>query len=713
MNGTGMPEDMNARSSSSHRSGKHEEPRDTLDLQTIPKNQTSGFDHSKRKDADDLDQHDDHLQKKCHDEIFKKPAEGVESHDNGVNFETIESNGNGVNEISTSTDQSAASRSAQPKEGQEKAKVDGDISERRLDSEASTAEPTVTPSTIKPLQPTTLPRNEVVGNEPVGHLLEKEPSTGNQDVLSAVPQRVLQQPQDLEGSKQMKGNDESVRSTSEPTTTTTIDHPEDLNTKPAGKGTASGGNYQTEGTIHDPMTVPEQAMEDSSIKENVTAPTDVGTGRLSGTSRRSGTSRSTRKSSLINRKLPTEILLSSPPEMEMTGFRLSPLDGLHEADRRDQDDRKESLPLFHRLLCLSPNYTLKSQVILSFGTVNFVTILIVVATCIVVSYVVGENVKGINRDAFENKLIPRLKTRTVRYLAESIEKQFMPVDLVDIIEEAAQDRFAGYPNSLLNETESQVPFKDSITGQNIYPVVGDPLFFDFKIQRDVNETNYEEHVQKSRWDNFISTLRAASTRNAKFEFQGACDPNVTDEMHPSYWPNCTSANNDLTTGGVIQPVPITEKIHDASKDLIPLIKAIYESTPQIRDLGLFFHSMGAGASFNFPAYPHDTQVTYNSIGCEWMAAANPLEPSLGPIGTPEEISRCHPEGEAVSSRAYNPMERGWCRDQALNPKKTFLDTYVDAYIKNHWLLSIGRAIYDRNTNAFVACIYIGVSPVIN
>jgi hypothetical protein len=132
-------------------------------------------------------------------------------------------------------------------------------------------------------------------------------------------------------------------------------------------------------------------------------------------------------------------------------------------------------------LFLSPKYTLKMQLMLSFGTVNFCTIVLVLLGCIFVSLYVGNSVKEINQKAFEDQLVREIQATTVRYLAESLEQQFIPVDLVDIIEEATQDRFQGYPNSLFNDDAT--PFRDSLTGRNIYPIVGDPMFLDCTMQK--------------------------------------------------------------------------------------------------------------------------------------------------------------------------------------------------------------------------------------
>ena len=61
-----------------------------------------------------------------------------------------------------------------------------------------------------------------------------------------------------------------------------------------------------------------------------------------------------------------------------------------------------------------------------------------------------------------------------------------------------------------------------------------------------------------------------------------------------------------------------------------------------------------------------------------MRQANP---NTGlPYATDDEISRCHPEGAQVPGREYNPLERKWCRDQALKPySTTCVGPYVDAF----------------------------------
>ena len=417
----------------------------------------------------------------------------------------------------------------------------------------------------------------------------------------------------------------------------------------------------------------------------------------------------TQSSSLELRRLPVEILFPSISP----GLMVSELDiGYNviteedEGSDDDDDDNRGTRGLI-QWLCLSPKYSLKTQLMLSFGLVNTITVILVLIGSIVASFLVGENVKAINEDAFKGKLVPKIEASTARYLAETLEQQFMPLDLVDLLIEAAQDRFQGYPGSMFDD--DQVPFRDIYTGKNIYPIIGNPPLLDWQITRDITESNYEEHVQKDRWEIFFRHQRAASTANGVFLMQGACDPNEFDELAPSYWPNCTDNNNNFTSGGIIVPVPSAEPIYRKMADIVPLLKALFESTPELQDVGIYFASMGAGASLSFPAYSLDTQSSYISVGCDWMNTSNPLDPSLGPIGTPEEIARCRKEGESVSSRLYNPMERGWCRDQALNPKKTMVATVADAFTAGNFYLSVGRALYDRQTKSFVGCVAMSIT----
>ena len=279
--------------------------------------------------------------------------------------------------------------------------------------------------------------------------------------------------------------------------------------------------------------------------------------------------------------------------------------------------------------------------------------------------------------------------------------------------EIARDRFTGYPKTL--NDDSLAPFYDAENKVNMYPLQSNPLplEWDFSTtlngEGNVNHGNYAEHVQ-DRWSWYDSNPRL-STESAFYSMQGACDPKVTNSTAMEYYPNCSDANNDISTGGIIAPTPTNQFIYQKSADLSPFLKALYEYHQYIKQLGYYFSNSGAGSSMMIPHYALDGTSEYVSLGCEWMRAPNPNNPDLGPIGTDEDISRCHPEGVVVPTREYNPLERQWCRDQVLNPNRVHcIGPYIDAWSKEkRWLMSAGRAVYDIETGAFISCIAVDFS----
>jgi hypothetical protein len=107
----------------------------------------------------------------------------------------------------------------------------------------------------------------------------------------------------------------------------------------------------------------------------------------------------------------------------------------------------------------------------------------------------------------------------------------------------------------------------------------------------------------------------------------------------------------------------------------------------------------------FPAFEANGASEYDSIGCDWLMEKNPVMfDDSKTIGTPVQVARCHKNTEKVLNREYNPLERGWCRDQALDPKSAkSVGPYLDADNADLWLLTVGKAVYDRVTGEFIAC----------
>jgi hypothetical protein len=153
---------------------------------------------------------------------------------------------------------------------------------------------------------------------------------------------------------------------------------------------------------------------------------------------------------------------------------------------------------------------------------------------------------------------------------------------------------------------------------------------------------------------------------------------------------------------------MTEILHRKGSDLIPLFRALFESREEIRDIGLAFMNEGAGAFISYPQYALSSQTSYVSIGCDWLLSPNPYDPART-IGSVDMLKRCSDAGETKNSRLYNPMEREWCREMALNPQRILANVWEDAWSPGDWNLVIGKGIYDRRSREFISCIYLGVS----
>lgn len=397
-------------------------------------------------------------------------------------------------------------------------------------------------------------------------------------------------------------------------------------------------------------------------------------------------------SSLELRRLPVNVLLA-----HYDGDAASVLSDdfpVKEKKKKALGERRDLLHIF----CLRPGYSLRTQLMLSFGTITIVTIVAVVITCVAVTVLSGENVKNTSKEAFEG-IATSTQALSARYLAESLSEKLLLYDVVRFMREATRDRFAGYPSA----SDANVPFFDMLSGESKYPIDFPPPPLEWQWTTNINEDDFEEHFQNREY----YRTRNASAANAAFLFKGVCDPAETDPAGDAYWPNCTDANNDISTGGVWEPTTTTEMVYRKGKDLTPLLKAFFESHDVIRDLGIYFSNSGAGASLTYPHYPISSQSTYISAGCEWMLLPNPYDPSRT-LGTPEMIARCSPAGEAVSSRIYSPMEREWCILEALQPDRVHFGAGVDAW-DGSWVLGMGQAVFDRVSNEFIACLYVGIS----
>ena len=130
---------------------------------------------------------------------------------------------------------------------------------------------------------------------------------------------------------------------------------------------------------------------------------------------------------------------------------------------------------FRFVCCLNPKWTLRTQLLTSFGTVTTLIIGSVMLGCLVASKYAADSVKRINQLAFETR-ISELQSSTITYLAESLEQEFLPKQLSNILVETTMDIFHGYnmyeSDGGNNSPAPPVIFRDIYTGKNVYPIVG-------------------------------------------------------------------------------------------------------------------------------------------------------------------------------------------------------------------------------------------------
>lgn len=379
-----------------------------------------------------------------------------------------------------------------------------------------------------------------------------------------------------------------------------------------------------------------------------------------------------------------------------------------ENDSFEQKSKKEgSLNKCLHRTCLHPKLSLKHQLFLSFGLVTTLSLFFVMTTSILTVRAAGDHVKSLSRRNLEHWSQENVRVSS-RILAETLTKDLGHVlSLTAILVETTKDRFVGYPDDPGYADDSLVPFRDMVSGRNIYPLKASaPLPLEWELEPTViTDKNAKEHLGFLRSEWYLKD--DLSTATANLRMQGACDPNETDPSEKRYYANCTDANNDVSVGGVVNPTGTMDLIHKKVSDYATaILKPLYEAHFVVKIVGIFFANSGAGAVVAYPAITADGSASYISSGCDWLREPNPMDPmnKTRSIGSEEMIARCRPAGTKVFNRDFNPLERDWCREQALDPGKPHLfGPYKDAFTHDLWLFAFGQAVYDRVTNEFIAC----------
>jgi hypothetical protein len=354
--------------------------------------------------------------------------------------------------------------------------------------------------------------------------------------------------------------------------------------------------------------------------------------------------------------------------------------------------------------CFRPHYSLRRQLWVSFGLTTAISISIVIVLATSSAIASGNLIKEKSSAKLSQQVLLNIAI-TSQYLADTITKKMDNLGgVVGLMAEATRDRIVGYPLDGWDD-DRYIPFMDTISGRNKYPIKSQLLPQDWNIQVNVNMSNYEEHVQ----DRYAWYERTnISTVHAAYRFQGNCNPDATVGDR-DFFERCTAANNNATSGGVLFPTKTNAGLSRKAADLSVFLKPLYEAHPDIRTLGIFFANEGAGSSVVFPGTTVNGTSEYTSLGCE--ASLSQINQLTGqPFLSQPERDKCHPTGSKVPARAYNPLERMWCQNQIIEEgKTTIVGPYLDAFVANLWLVTFGQAVFDRRTGELVACTLVDVS----
>ena len=330
---------------------------------------------------------------------------------------------------------------------------------------------------------------------------------------------------------------------------------------------------------------------------------------------------------------------------------------------------------------------------MTFGSTAFLTITIAVVLAVIAAKMAGQVVADKSRASLRDQVIRSIQTSSGE-VADVISRRIENLQgLVTLQSEVVRDRIVGYPEPGW-EDDQYVPFLDILSGQNQYPLQGIPPIRDWEVNSTFISSSATEDLQdRATILNLNGSSYYFDTSRYSYRFQGNCDPSISDPHDSNYYPNCTEANNNVDTGGVIQPVATNKFLAEKSAAIGVFMKPLWESHPEVLVLGMGFHNSGAGAMLDFPAFKISAASSYTSQGCEWMAETNPL--TREPYGTSEEIARCHPRGTHVDQREFNPLERGWCADQALHPLEVRMFGPYQESDHGVWLMTFGTAVFDR------------------
>ena len=397
---------------------------------------------------------------------------------------------------------------------------------------------------------------------------------------------------------------------------------------------------------------------------------------------------------------------TTPDATNETRQSLPDVDGIHVHEDRDNKKKKKTKTkrrssLFLQELsyksCLRSSYALRTQMFITFGVLAVLSMAVLSGVAIGTSRIAGDRVKESGQNALQSYTDQHVVHQMARYTADIIDAKLTSLHgLSLLLQQVTNDRFRGYPHAPGYANDTLTPFSYPNTTSR-YPIQPGFIPFDGQLPpTTIDASNAVEHLRQVRVKTYRTpeSLRI-NTDTASLFVAGLCGR--------------SGVCHNSTTKANATDTPTFASIHERASDYAtPLLKSLYEYHGDAQFVGIYFANDGAGAPVTFPGFYLPDESTYTSIGCDWMNAPNPYDPDR-PIATPQQIARCHTADTVVSTRNYNPLERAWCREQALHPfGLQAVGPYQDAFF-NEMIMTFGQAMYDPVTKEFLACTLIDVS----
>mmetsp|Transcript_5640 Transcript_5640/g.11678 ORF Transcript_5640/g.11678 Transcript_5640/m.11678 type:complete len:1810 (-) Transcript_5640:117-5546(-) len=356
--------------------------------------------------------------------------------------------------------------------------------------------------------------------------------------------------------------------------------------------------------------------------------------------------------------------------------------------------------------CLKQNHSLRRQLLTSFGTAAFVTLALSVFVSIIILVRAGNLVNSQSSEVMKRQIHTNLVGSTIA-TAQVFAKFSENYDgVVEQMAELVMDRIVGYPEPGWEEDEF-VPFFDTRSQTNRYPIKADPLPLEWRISFDITEQNKANVIpHREHWFENVRHISTYST--GTFFMQGQCDPDMTRPEWITYYRNCAPENNNITTGGAVSPTTTAHGLYKKSGELALLLRPLFEANDYAILMGMYYVNSGSGAVVHYPgAMSNGLSGGYISNGCDWMKKENPFTGK--PYGTDEFMARCHPKGEVVNGRDYNVNEREWF--QYIVEHRGAIVWYgpFTAAGSPIALMTIGKAVYDRRTGELIGVVGLDVA----